>query len=255
MLGRGMNMVDLCSGLRRAVIGIGAGAIPVCVIGLICAVGAAHAQQANKGAPANPVGAGWQSKVNPSQQGASQRFNNTQLAAIATVNTYFNEMRNLQGRFVQIDPDQRRSKGKFYVKKPGRFRFDYASPSRKIVVSDGRFLAIQDRDLRNEDVYELDNTPFRILLRKDVNLGRDARIINVAANPETIAVTLADKDPEAPGQITVIMTMQPEVALAGWVTFDAQGLQTRIDISNLSQPDKLRTSLFKREEFFRDSIQ
>ena len=57
----------------------------------------------------------------------------------------------MQGSFLQTGADNRRMKGKFYLSRPGRFRFDYARPSRQIVVSDGRYLAIQDLDLNNED--------------------------------------------------------------------------------------------------------
>ena len=164
-------------------------------------------------------------------------------------------MKNLQGRFDQLDPDKKKTRGKFFVHKPGKFRFDYARPSRKIVVSDGRFLAIQDLDLRNEDVYELDNTPFRILLRADVDLLRDARIIQVEHSPEAISVTLADKDPDAAGQLTVILTKQPEITLAGWITYDAQGLQTKVDVSQLSRPEKLDSKIFERKQLFKDAVQ
>ena len=78
---------------------------------------------------------------------------------------------------MQTSADNKRMKGKFYVKRPGRFRFDYARPSRQIVVSDGHYLAIQDLDLNNEDRVALDETPFRLLLRTDVDLVRDARIM------------------------------------------------------------------------------
>ena len=212
--------------------------------------------QAQKKPAANPVGAGWDSKTKAAgAASAGKTMSAEQAAAIETVDTYFNAMKNLQGRFQQIDPDKKKTRGKFYVHKPGKFRFDYARPSRKIVVSDGRFLAIQDLDLRNEDVYQLDNTPFRILLRANVNLLRDARVLQVEHSPEAVSVTLADKDPDAAGQLTVILTRQPEVALAGWITYDAQGLQTKVDVSQLSTPDKLKPELFKRAELYKDAVQ
>ena len=76
----------------------------------------------------------------------------------------------MKGTFIQTDADNKRMKGKFFVKRPGRFRFDYSLPSKQIIVSDGENLAIQDLDLNNEDRVSLDQTPFRLLLRKDVDL-------------------------------------------------------------------------------------
>lgn len=228
------------------------------ILGLATAIAFSVAPvQAQEKKPAtNPVGAGWDSKVKTADSASGGRtMTAEQKAAVDTVNTYFNALTNLQGRFEQLDPDKKKTRGKFYVQKPGKFRFDYARPSRKIVVSDGRFLAIQDLDLRNEDIYELDNTPFRILLRADVDLLRDSRVLQVEHSPEAVSVTLADKDPDAVGQLTVIMTRQPEVNLAGWITYDAQGLQTKVDVSQLSTPDSLKAELFKRKAFFKDAIQ
>ena len=138
-------------------------------------------------------------------------------------------------------------RGRFYVKKPGRFRFDYGSPSLKVIISDGRWLAIQDHDLNTEDVYELDNTPFRLLLRKDVDLLRDARIFDVQEVEDLIIITLQDKDPDVSGRITLFLTKDPELTLKEWVTIDAQGLETRVQLSQVDTTEDIDPNLFKRE--------
>src|SRR5690606_39672476 len=114
------------------------------------------------------------------------QFAPEQLAAIEEVNRYFNELKNLKGSFVQTDPDKKQSRGKLFVKKPGRFRFDYGAPSLKVIISDGRWLAIQDHDLNTEDGYELDNTTFRLLLRDGGDMKRAARIRDVLNAEELI---------------------------------------------------------------------
>ena len=45
------------------------------------------------------------------------------------VSSYFSAIHTLQGSFLQTSSDNQRMKGKFYVQRPGRFRFDYARPS------------------------------------------------------------------------------------------------------------------------------
>ena len=176
------------------------------------------------------------------------------LDAINAVNTYFNQLSNLQGRFEQTNPDNRVQRGKFYLMRPGRFRFDYRRPSRQVIISDGTYLAIQDLDLNNEDVYSLENTPFRILLRDQVDLLRDAKILAVQHSDQQIAVTLTDKSPDAPGQITVYLARGETPELAGWVTTDMQGGVTKVEVSDLSRPDRLRKELFERKKLFMDSI-
>ena len=101
----------------------------------------------------------------PAKAGEGLTLNPHQTELVHKVSGYFSEINTLQGNFVQTGADNKRMKGKFYVKRPGRFRFDYARPSRQIVVSDGHYLSIQDLDLNNEDRVALDDTPFRLLLR------------------------------------------------------------------------------------------
>src|SRR5690606_34613088 len=234
-------------GMRAIVAVAAAGA--ACLLALFGMGSLALAQQETPAVSAEEdeiVSPSWTGTVTPMDPTESE-FTEEQLAAIGKVNAYFNELENLKGRFLQTDPDKKQMRGRFYVKKPGRFRFDYGSPSLKVIISDGRWLAIQDHDLNTEDVYELDNTPFRLLLRKDVDLARDARIIDVQEAEDVIILTMQDKDPDVPGRITLFLTKQPELTLKEWVTVDAQGLETRVQLSGLDTKDDLDPALFKRE--------
>ncbi len=232
----------------RAIVAVAA-AGAACLLALFGMGSLALAQQETPAVSAEEdetVSPSWTGTVTPMDPTESE-FTEEQLAAIGKVNTYFNELENLKGRFLQTDPDKKQMRGRFYVKKPGRFRFDYGSPSLKVIISDGRWLAIQDHDLNTEDVYELDNTPFRLLLRKDVDLLRDARIFDVQEVEDLIIITLQDKDPDVSGRITLFLTKDPELMLKEWVTIDAQGLETRVQLSQVDTTEDIDPNLFKRE--------
>jgi signal transduction histidine kinase len=116
---------------------------------LAMASASVSAQDAKKGLPANPVGAGtWTQTVNKEPvAGADElQLDKKQIELLQKVNTYFNQMPDLKGTFVQTSPDNKRTRGKFYVQRPGKFRFDYAPPSRLLILSDGDYLVIQDSD-------------------------------------------------------------------------------------------------------------
>lgn len=202
---------------------------------------------------------GWDSKVKGSQSGpagkATRILTPQQMKSIEAVNTFFNAVEHLRGRFSQTNPDKTVQRGKFYVKRPGRFRFEYNRPSRQVIISDGTYLAIQDPDIDGDDVYGLENTPFRIVLRKNVDLIRDARIMAVEQTNSQIAVTITDKSPDSPGQITIYLTNEDNPALAGWVTTDVQGGVTKVAVTKLERPAKLSAKLFKRQKLFMKSIQ
>ena len=161
------------------------------------------------------------------------------------VSSYFSGIHTLEGSFLQTSSDNRGMKGKFYLSRPGRFRFDYARPSRQIVISDGQYLAVEDLDLNTEDRVELDQTPFRLLLQSDVDLIRDAQIMEVQQSDDLIVVALQAKDPDAGGQITLFLATKPELQLTAWVTKDAQGIETRIEVSDLAKGVELDAEMFK----------
>jgi outer membrane lipoprotein-sorting protein len=197
-------------------------------------------------APANPAaapGSAWSAEVSSGNQGIT--LDESQTKVVQAVSDYFNGISTLQGNFVQTTSDQKKMKGKFSLLRPGKFRFDYSLPSKQIIISDGEYLAIQDLDLNNEDRIALDQTPFRLLLRKDVNLVRDAKIMEVQQAEDLMVVALQDKSPDTPGRIKVYLSTKPGVELKEWVTTDAQGLETRVEIANVVTGEKLDPASFK----------
>ncbi|MDX2205491.1 MAG: outer-membrane lipoprotein carrier protein LolA [Hyphomicrobiaceae bacterium] len=205
----------------------------------------ARAQDAKKAAP-NPVGIGsnWSSSVTKDGDGGVE-LDKKQMDLIQKVNAYFRDLPDLKGNFIQTAADNKRSRGKFFVKRPGRFRFDYASPSKLVIISDGDYLRVQDYDLNNEEQYSIDQTPFRVLLRKDVDLVRDAKILDLQEVDDVIVVTLQDKSPDTVGKIKLFLGKKPNIELKEWVTTDAQGLDTRIELQDLAKTEDLDPGLFK----------
>jgi outer membrane lipoprotein-sorting protein len=203
------------------------------------------ATKPGEASPPAAAGSAWNTEIAPAQSGDGLVLNPRQTEIVNKVSGYFADLSTLQGNFVQIGADNKRMRGKFYVKRPGRFRFDYARPSRQIVISDGRYLAIQDLDLNNEDRVALDETPFRLLLRTDVNLVRDARIVEVQEAEDLLVVTLEDKGANATGRIKLYLATKPMLELKEWVTRDPQGLDTRVEVSDLAKSVELDGDLFQ----------
>jgi outer membrane lipoprotein-sorting protein len=188
-------------------------------------------------------GTAWSAEVSSGNQGIT--LDEAQMKVVKAVSDYFNGVSTLKGSFVQTTSDQKKMKGKFSLLRPGKFRFDYALPSKQIIISDGQQLAIQDLDLRNEDRIQLDQTPFRLLLRKDVDLARDAKIMEVQEAEDLMVVALQDKSPDTPGRIKVYLSTKPAVELKEWVTTDAQGVETRVELADVKTGEKLDPAAFK----------
>jgi outer membrane lipoprotein-sorting protein len=201
------------------------------------------------GAPANvpAAAANWQANVAAQPPIPALK---TDLQVIDKINAYFNGMTNLQGTFTQTDPDNKQKRGRFYFERPGKVRFDYSSPSKLRIISDGQYLAIEDHDLKTSDRYPLEMTPFRLLLSQKVDLAADAKILGIDQGPEVTILTVEDKKGDSPGRIRLFFNTKPsEISLREWIITDAQGLDTRVEVTNIEQDKKVAANLF---EFSKD---
>ncbi len=200
------------------------------------------------------TGSTWQAEVTPAEpETGSTALPADQQELLEKINAYMQKFNDLKGQFIQTNPDNAVQKGVFYVLRPGRMRFDYARPSRLRIVSDGEYLSIEDHDLKTVNKYPLESTPFRMLLTENVDLQRDARILSLASSDNSATIKLSDKTGQSAGQIQLFFSM-PEGELKEWVITDAQGLHTRIEISNLNYEKKLGKKLFAASKIGLESV-
>jgi outer membrane lipoprotein-sorting protein len=194
-------------------------------------------------------GAGWEAAVEAAQA-ATPLIGVEQTKAVQRINSYFNNITNLQGSFEQVDSTDKRTTGRFYVQRPGKIRFDYAPPSGLRIIADGKFLAIEDSDLKTVEKYPIQSTPFRLLLADSVDLDRDARIVGVETQEGTLSVSLEDKSNDAAGGIRLIFASGGELQLKEWLITDAQGLTTRVSVNDVVSGRKVAADFFTSKENF-----
>lgn len=168
-------------------------------------------------------------------------------AAIAAANRALNSVSTMQGRFVQVSPDGSRAEGAFYMQRPGKLRFEYDAPSTLLIVSDGSVVALRDSALRTTDRTPLRSTPLNLVLRSQVDLARDARIVRVSRQGEWTLVTARDRSGQTDGAITMHFFGDGQ-ELRSWDVVDMTGARTRIALSDISRPASLDRSLFRLED-------
>ncbi len=176
-----------------------------------------------------------------------------QVDLLSRINAYLNGLENLEGRFVQTNPNSEQQQGHFYIKRPGRVRFDYASPSLLRVVSDGLYLSIEDHDLKTVDKFPLDATPIQLLLGADINLTRDAIILDMRQDENAVALILKDRTGNSGGQIQIFFK-RPELQLYEWVVTDVQGLDTRMQLADLVSGIEKTYDFFKASDIELENI-
>ena len=229
-----------------------AAGLALCVAGTPVGAAENQAQPEPQGQEqqANPAGGGatWSTEVKPpdaseASEAETPQFDPEAVAQIDKINAYFNKIIHLEGSFTQIDPNNDRTNGRFYVQRPGKLRFDYAPPSKMRIVSDGEYLTIEDHDLNTVDKFPLNSTPFKLLLAPDVDLLRDARIVTFKSIDGLITLTLEDKAGDSPGQLQLFFGM-PDIELKQWVITDPQGLNTQIQVADLVEGREVEKKFF-----------
>jgi outer membrane lipoprotein-sorting protein len=201
-----------------------------------------------------PVPPDWNQATVTKEPGGE--FDAKQNEIIQKITAYFNDMGDMKGEFEQISPDGKRLRGRIYVKRPSFFRFEYRRPSRQLIISNGTHMVIQDLDLKTDDRWSLDKTPFRIVLKKDVDLLRDAKVLEVGETDDRIYVSLEDKSADTSGRLKLVFQQRPAVELKEWITTDRQGLDTKVELTEFAKStENLDEKLFVPPSIFLEKLQ
>ena len=150
---------------------------------------------------------------------------------LTRITNYLNGITTMQGTFVQVGPDGDASEGEFYMRRPGRVRFEYRPPNPTLIVADGTWVAVQDTRMNTLDRYPLGQTPLDILLSDRVDLRSAGAVQSIERSGTQMRVTAVDPDNPGQGSITMVFNNNP-LELQQWVVRDAQGLTTTVALSN-----------------------
>jgi outer membrane lipoprotein-sorting protein len=172
-------------------------------------------------------------------------FDANQKAQAAKVSSYLSSLQTLVGNFVQVGPDGTKTKGDFYIQKPGKVRFEYDPPSPIDIIADGSSLAVRDRKLSTQDIYPLSQTPLRFLLSDRIDLLKDTNVVNVTADDLFVSVTIEEKQALIGTSRLMLMIGAKDGQLKQWTVTDPQGYDTTVAVYNLDSSKKIDPSMFK----------
>ena len=150
--------------------------------------------------------------------------------ALARISTYLNAIDTMTGDFVQIDPDGVLSEGRFFLRRPGRIRFEYNAPNPALVIADGFWVGVVDKRYDTVDRYPLGETPLNLILREDVNLAREGAVRRIEQSDGQMRVTAVDPDAKERGFVTLVFGDNP-LELRQWIIEDPQQGATTVALS------------------------
>lgn len=172
-------------------------------------------------------------------------------SAIARMHAFLSNVHSLKADFSQVVLDAnlqtvRKSVGTLAIKRPDRFRWDYATPNKEIIVADGKRVWIYDVELQQITVKPLTGTlaasPAVLLAgSNDVEKGFTVKDIGESEGLQWVALTPKVKDTDFDsvrmgfkGSDVSVMELK-----------DALGNLTRITFSHLVINPKIPDKLFQ----------
>ncbi len=169
----------------------------------------------------------------------------TREEAVKRANAFFNASPVMTADFVQIGADGKRSEGKLHVQRAGRVRFEYAMPATMEVVADGAQVAVRDRKLNTQDLYFINQTPLKFLMKEKIDLEKDVTVQDVQTDDSGVTISIEDKATFG-GTSHLKLTFDPKsFKLKQWQVKDPQGYETLITLFNIDQTKTPDPALFK----------
>ncbi|ESX95161.1 outer membrane lipoprotein carrier protein LolA [Mesorhizobium sp. LNJC403B00] len=150
-----------------------------------------------------------------------------------TIADHFSSVKSMSGDFVQSGPIAERTKGKFFLQRPGKIRFNYAGQSGVSVIADGKSLVVYNKKLKTSRLYALSKTPLKLLLDNQVNFSGN-RLKSIKDDGAQVIIRLADKSAFGNSNITMVFDRE-SLDLRRWTLTDERGLTSTVTISNVKQ--------------------
>ncbi|ESX97810.1 outer membrane lipoprotein carrier protein LolA [Mesorhizobium sp. LNJC405B00] len=150
-----------------------------------------------------------------------------------TIADHFSSVKSMSGDFVQSGPKAERTKGKFFLQRPGKIRFNYAGQSGVSVIADGKSLVVYNKKLKTSRLYALSKTPLKLLLDNQVNFSGN-RLKSIKDDGAQVIIRLADKSAFGNSNITMVFDRE-SLDLRRWTLTDERGLTSTVTISNVKQ--------------------
>ncbi len=179
----------------------------------------------------------------PSSIAWAQDVKEARAEDVARAETYLQDLKTAQARFVQTTHDGTQLVGTFYLSRPGRLRFEYDPPIENFVVADGSFIYFYDAELEEQTNAPIQTTLANFFLREKFELNDDLVVKNAKQTSDMVMVTVVQAEEPEAGSITFAFSKKP-FELKKWRVVDGQGLITEVELFYLNTGVRHDKSLF-----------
>lgn len=180
--------------------------------------------------------------VQPASASADIRSDNKE--DLKRIEDYLNSLSTITADFSQVAPDGSLTGGKFFLKRPGKMRWQYTPPTPLLMIADGSQLVYYDYELQQVSYIPLTSSMATYLARKNIDLDdKFITIVDLQKTPGMLRLTLSQTDKPEAGKIMLEFSDSP-LQIRNMVATDAQGQVTTVSLNNAQFGAKLDDKLF-----------
>ena len=166
----------------------------------------------------------------------------------ALVQKYLKNLNSLEADFFQVSNDGSVKEGKIYLRLPGKLRISYKNPDNLLITSNGFWLTIQDKKLRQTNNFPINQTPLNLFLNQKLNFNENEFKIKFEKRSGIITLIFSGNKKLNSSIFKLIFTNTP-LKLKKWVIVDEFNNETSVLLQNLVSGKKYPNTLFFPEDF------
>ena len=156
------------------------------------------------------------------------------------VKEYLKNLNTLEASFIQMSSDGDIKRGKIFFNLPGKLRIDYFEPDDLLITSNGFWLTVQNKKLKQTNNLPLEKTPLNLFLNKKFNFEDNS---NIKFTIENDVITLTFSEDQKESKFELEFYSNP-LRLRKWVIIDEFENKTSVMLQNIKMDVKLSNKIF-----------
>lgn len=153
------------------------------------------------------------------------------------ITNYLNKIKSFDSNFIQINSNGDTLSGNIKLSKPNLLRIEYSPPINRLIVSDGKRLAIINKRNKTINFYNINQLPIKILLKDEFKINNyDIKKFEKIEGITSLELMIIENSNIS--SIELIFESSP-LNLKKWVIKDFHGYQTEMFLTNTKINDEI----------------
>jgi outer membrane lipoprotein-sorting protein len=182
-----------------------------------------------------------------SAQATAANLSPQQQQLVARVEQYLNSITTMKARFLQSTANGSVSSGTYYVRRPGRLRFEYDPPVPILIVADGMQVTMVDFKQQDFSQWPIGWTAASFLVAENLRLSGDITITDARVANGDVQISMYQTKRPNEGRATMFFQDNP-MLLKGWNITDAKGNQVSVSLTRIESGIDLSKISFRFSE-------